>query len=303
MLLEEKSFNEGSKMKTNNILSLVSALVASASLVGCAGDAGKSPNSAQHSDTHGLYWHANPKDSVAKNAYSLAGFDVTFKEEVVQPGSDADNFLSKLLVNGTMGYVTGGLSGLSIMSLGSLYSSSDAEYIQVNQYVVFVPNPKNLPYNDESLVRAGAAYVYNHTQESQVALGFNPSKQSAALASCKIDLAVMNKWSTCDLPSKPGADVMPTSSMYSFQPIRPATGTEIPQLNLPAGDYSVIRYVFIPFKGNESSRNFSGIIFRSDSPKFTTPSGVAASIKGKDYYLFAGEYGQKGFPEKQLKAK
>ncbi|EES2025411.1 TPA: hypothetical protein HIT98_003928 [Escherichia coli] len=290
-------------MKTNNILSLVSALVASASLVGCAGDAGKSPNSAQHSDTHGLYWHANPKDSVAKNAYSLAGFDVTFKEEVVQPGSDADNFLSKLLVNGTMGYVTGGLSGLSIMSLGSLYSSSDAEYIQVNQYVVFVPNPKNLPYNDESLVRAGAAYVYNHTQESQVALGFNPSKQSAALASCKIDLAVMNKWSTCDLPSKPGADVMPTSSMYSFQPIRPATGTEIPQLNLPAGDYSVIRYVFIPFKGNESSRNFSGIIFRSDSPKFTTPSGVAASIKGKDYYLFAGEYGQKGFPEKQLKAK
>lgn len=303
MLLEEKSFNEGSKMKTNNILSLVSALVASASLVGCAGDAGKSPNSAQHSDTHGLYWHANPKDSVAKNAYSLAGFDVTFKEEVVQPGGDADNFLSKLLVNGSMGYVTGGLSGLSIMSLGSLYSSSDAEYIQVNQYVVFVPNPKNLPYNDESLVRAGAAYVYNHTQESQVALGFNPSKQSAALASCKIDLAVMNKWSTCDLPSKPGADVMPTSSMYSFQPIRPATGTEIPQLNLPAGEYSVIRYVFIPFKGNESSRNFSGIIFRSDSPKFTTPSGVAASIKGKDYYLFAGEYGQKGFPEKQLKDK
>ncbi|MEQ5173185.1 hypothetical protein [Escherichia coli] len=290
-------------MKTNNILSLVSALVASASLVGCAGDAGKSPNSAQHSDTHGLYWHANPKDSVAKNAYSLAGFDVTFKEEVVQPGGDADNFLSKLLVNGSMGYVTGGLSGLSIMSLGSLYSSSDAEYIQVNQYVVFVPNPKNLPYNDESLVRAGAAYVYNHTQESQVALGFNPSKQSAALASCKIDLAVMNKWSTCDLPSKPGADVMPTSSMYSFQPIRPATGTEIPQLNLPAGEYSVIRYVFIPFKGNESSRNFSGIIFCSDSPKFTTPSGVAASIKGKDYYLFAGEYGQKGFPEKQLKAK
>ncbi|HHP7705359.1 TPA: hypothetical protein ACSG6E_003929 [Escherichia coli] len=290
-------------MKTNNILSLVSALVASASLVGCAGDAGKSPNSAQHSDTHGLYWHANPKDSVAKNTYSLAGFDVTFKEEVVQPGGDADNFLSKLLVNGSMGYVTGGLSGLSIMSLGSLYSSSDAEYIQVNQYVVFVPNPKNLPYNDESLVRAGAAYVYNHTQESQVALGFNPSKQSAALASCKIDLAVMNKWSTCDLPSKPGADVMPTSSMYSFQPIRPATGTEIPQLNLPAGEYSVIRYVFIPFKGNESSRNFSGIIFRSDSPKFTTPSGVAASIKGKDYYLFAGEYGQKGFPEKQLKAK
>ncbi|EFG1538757.1 hypothetical protein [Citrobacter sp. RHBSTW-00271] len=290
-------------MKTKRFVSLVSAFVASASLVGCAGDAGKTPNSAQHSDTHGLYWHANSKDSVAKNAYSLAGFDVTFNEETVQPGGDADNLLSKLLISGSMGYVTGGLSGLSIMSLGSMYSSSDAEYIQVNQYVVFVPNPKKLPYNDESLVRAGAAYIYNHTKESQVALGFNPSKQSAALASCKIDMAVMNKWSTCDLPSKPAADVMPTKSMYSFQVIRPASGSEIPQLNLPAGDYSVVRYVFIPFKGNESSTNFSGIIFRSDSPKFTTPGGVAASINGKDYYLFAGEYGQKGFPEKTLKAK
>ncbi|EPF7443118.1 hypothetical protein ACSTWE_004148, partial [Escherichia coli] len=115
-------------MKNKRFVSLVSALVASASLVGCAGNAGQSPNSAQHSDTHGLYWHANAKDSVAKNAYSLAGFDVSFNEETVQPGGDADNFLSKLLISGSMGYVTGGLSGLSIMSLGSLYSSSDAEY-------------------------------------------------------------------------------------------------------------------------------------------------------------------------------
>ncbi|MCM9698225.1 hypothetical protein M5F74_17895 [Salmonella enterica] len=34
-----------------------------------------------------------------------------------------------------------------------------------------------------------------------------------------------------------------------------------------------------------------------------TPGGVAASINGKDYYLFTGEYGKKGFPEKTLKAK
>lgn len=53
-------------MKNKRFVSLVSALVASASLVGCAGNAGQSPNSAQHSDTHGLYWHANAKDSVAK---------------------------------------------------------------------------------------------------------------------------------------------------------------------------------------------------------------------------------------------
>ncbi|MBK4507891.1 hypothetical protein JJQ35_24975, partial [Enterobacter hormaechei] len=45
------------------------------------------------------------------------------------------------------------------------------------------------------------------------------------------------------------------------------------------------------------------IIFRSDSPNTTTPGGVAASINGKDYYLFTGEYGKKGFPEKTLKAK
>ena len=202
-----------------------------------------------------------------------------------------------------MGYVTGGLKGFGIMSLGSLYSSSDAEYIQVNQYLVFVPNPKKLPYNDESLVREGAKYVFEHTKATQASFGYNPEKQKAALATCKIDMAVVNKWSTCDLPSKPDADVFPTDSMYSFQAIRPATGPEIPQLNLPAGDYAVIRYVFIPFKGNETSADFSGIIFRSDSPNTTTPGGVAASINGKDYYLFTGEYGKKGFPEKTLKAK
>ena len=78
-------------MKNKRFVSLVSALVASASLVGCAGNAGQSPNSAQHSDTHGLYWHANAKDSVAKNAYSLAGFDVSFNEETVQPGGSSLN--------------------------------------------------------------------------------------------------------------------------------------------------------------------------------------------------------------------
>ncbi|MGV7963796.1 hypothetical protein QPK13_22845 [Photorhabdus tasmaniensis] len=290
-------------MKAKKYASLIAAVITGASLVGCSTEVGKSPSSAQNNTTHGVYWHANPKDSVAKNAYSLAGFDVSFDEKEVQPGGDADHFLSKLLISSSMGYVTGGLSGLSIMSLGSLYSSSDAEYIQVNQYVVFVPNPKKLPYNDESLVRAGAAHVYDHTKASQVAFGYDPEKQSAALATCKFDMAVVNKWSSCKLPSKPSADVMPTDSMYSFQAIRPATGAEIPQLNLPVGDYSVIRYVFIPFKGNETSVDFSGIIFRSDNQKFTTPGGVAASINGKDYYLFSGEYGQKGFPEKTLKKK
>ncbi|WP_250665798.1 hypothetical protein [Escherichia coli] len=94
------------------------------------------------------------------------------------------------------------------------------------------------------MVREGAKYVFEHTKATQASFGYNPEKQKAALATCKIDMAVVNKWSTCDLPSKPDADVFPTDSMYSFQAIRPATGTEIPQLNLPAGDYAVIRYVF-----------------------------------------------------------
>nr|WP_233341383.1 hypothetical protein [Escherichia coli] len=45
------------------------------------------------------------------------------------------------------------------------------------------------------------------------------------------------------------------------------------------------------------------LFFRSDSPKFTMPGGAAASINGKDYYLFSGEYGQKGFPEKNSEIK
>lgn len=290
-------------MKLLRLVSLVSSVVIGFSLSGCAGDTGTTPGTALNAYSHGQYWHAKANDSVAKNAYSFAGFDVNFKEQEVTPGGDADNFLSKYLINSSMGYVTGGLKGFGIMSLGSLYSSSDAEYIQVNQYLVFVPNPKKLPYNDESLVREGAKYVFEHTKATQASFGYKPEKQKAALATCKIDMAVVNKWSTCDLPSKPDADVFPTDSMYSFQAIRPATGTETPQLNLPAGDYAVIRYVFIPFKGNETSADFSGIIFRSDSPNTTTPGGVAASINGKDYYLFTGEYGKKGFPEKTLKAK
>lgn len=130
-------------MKLLRLVSLVSSVVIGFSLSGCAGDTGTTPGTALNAYSHGQYWHANANDSVAKNAYSFAGFDVNFKEQEVTPGGDADNFLSKYLINSSMGYVTGGLKGFGIMSLSSLYSSSDAEYIQVNQYLVFVPNPKN----------------------------------------------------------------------------------------------------------------------------------------------------------------
>lgn len=288
-------------MKVSQLVSLVCSVTVASTLAGCSSNVGKTPQTAETVKAHGLYWKANPKDSVAKNAFSLAGIDVSFSEQEIKPGGDADDFLSKLLISGSMGYVTGGLSGLSIMSLSSLYSDSDAEYMQLSQYVVFVPNPTNLPYDNEKLVRDGAKYIYSYTKDDQIAHGYNPEKQQNALNTCKMDMAIMNKWNTCGFDSKPEADVTGNSVMYRFQVIRPATGKELPLLNLPTDNYSVIRYTFIPSKGIISSANFNGLIVRADNPEFTAPPGLAASIKGKDYYLFKGDYGQKGFPEKVLK--
>ncbi|MCW4910631.1 hypothetical protein [Enterobacter hormaechei] len=103
-------------MKLLRLVSLVSSVVIGFSLSGCAGDTGTTPGTALNAYSHGQYWHANANDSVAKNAYSFAGFDVNFKEQEVTPGGDADNFLSKYLINSSMGYVTGGLKGFGIMS-------------------------------------------------------------------------------------------------------------------------------------------------------------------------------------------
>ncbi|UQI23137.1 MULTISPECIES: hypothetical protein [Salmonella] len=104
-------------MKLLRLVSLVSSVVIGFSLSGCAGDTGTTPGTALNAYSHGQYWHAKANDSVAKNAYSFAGFDVNFKEQEVTPGGDADNFLSKYLINSSMGYVTGGLKGFGIMSL------------------------------------------------------------------------------------------------------------------------------------------------------------------------------------------
>ncbi|WP_374982285.1 hypothetical protein [Salmonella enterica] len=98
-------------MKLLRLVSLVSSVVIGFSLSGCAGDTGTTPGTALNAYSHGQYWHAKANDSVAKNDYSFAGFDVNFKEQEVTPGGDADNFLSKYLINSSMGYVTGGLKG------------------------------------------------------------------------------------------------------------------------------------------------------------------------------------------------
>ncbi len=89
-------------MKLLRLVSLVSSVVIGFSLSGCAGDTGTTPGTALNAYSHGQYWHANANDSVAKNAYSFAGFDVNFKEQEVTPGGDADNFLSKYLINSSV---------------------------------------------------------------------------------------------------------------------------------------------------------------------------------------------------------
>ncbi|EIC1586297.1 hypothetical protein K9692_003713 [Escherichia coli] len=284
-------------MKVTRLVSLASTIAVAMVITGCSSNSGKTPDTSMSMYKHGVYWHQNPGDSVAKNAFSLSGFTVNFEEQTVKPGSDADNFLSKVLVSGSMGYITGGLTGLSIMSLGSLYSESDAERIQVNQFIVFVPNPSNLPYDDDSLVKAGGKYTLNYVSDGAKKWGFDSKKAAIAVDQCTIDKAVINKWSKCVLPSKPAKDVAPTESLFSFQAVRPATGKELPELGLPAGNYSVIRYTSIPSGFVESSKDFNGIIFRPDN-KNTVPGGLAASIKGNDYYLFSGEFGKKAFPEK-----
>jgi hypothetical protein len=286
-------------MKLNQSLSLAFVLTSSALMAGCASNVGKSPDTAQKSNSHGIYWTANPDDSVAKNAYSLAGVDVSFADSEVKPGSSDEAGISKYLMNGAMGAVTGGVSGLSIMTLGSLYSKDDAEYIAVEQYVVFVPNPNNLPYDDPSLVKEGARYTFNFVKDSSAKRGFNADKQVKAVDECVIEMSMMAKFNECVLSSKPTKDIAYDKRIFMFQAIRPAVGTEISQLKLPKGNYSVIRYGLIQTTLDKSSKGFNGFIMRADS-KNTAPRMLAVSIDGADYYLLKGELGKKGYPEKTL---
>lgn len=181
-------------MKGSRLATLASVIAAPLIMTGCSFNAGKTPDTAMNMYKHGVYWAQYPKDSVAKNAFSLSGIEENFSEQEIKAGGAADNFLSTLLVSSSMGYVTGGMTGLSIMSFGSLYSATDPEYLAIEQYVVFVPNNSNLQYDHESLVRDGAKYLYNYVKEDQIKMGFNPEKQQVAISNCKMDIAVINKW-------------------------------------------------------------------------------------------------------------
>ena len=280
-------------------LSILSLVASSLVLSGCTSTVGMTPQDAQHTNAHGVYWHQDAKDSLAKNSYSLSGVDVKFADAELAPGSSDEAGISKYLINGSMGYITGGLSGLSIMSLSSLYSKDDAERIILEQFVVFVPNKLNLPYNDPTLIKDGARYVFDFVKDSSSKRGFNSLKQIAAVDNCNINEAVMAKFSSCDLPTPPTKDVSFDSRLFEYQVIRPATGTEIPELKLNKGSYSVIRYSMIVTAMDASSKGFSGLILRPDNPKLS-PRMYSVSVSGSDYYLFSGANGRKGFPEKKL---
>jgi len=289
-------------MNSARLFSLVSTAAIVTALAGCSSSVGKSPDSALTSSSHGSYWTAKPQDSFAKNAYALAGTDVSFKDEDVAPGSADEAGISKYLVNGTMGAVTGGLKGLSIMSLGSLYSSEDAESITTEQYVAFVPNPNNLPYDDPSLIKDGARYIFDFVKDSAAKRGFNSSKRVAAVDQCTISKSTMAKWDECNLSSKPTKDIAFDSRLFEFQAIRPATGGELSNLGLAKGNYAVIRYGLMQTDLQQTSKGLKGFIMRPDVP-YTSPKMPAISINGMDYYLFKGKLGQEGFPEKKLTQK
>ncbi|NRN28372.1 hypothetical protein [Photorhabdus heterorhabditis] len=282
-----------------NTSSLFASVTATLLLAGCATNVGKTPETAQYSKFHGIYWHKNPSYSVAKNAYSLAGVDVNFSETEVKPGSVDEAGISKYLINGTMGYVTGGLKGLSIMTLASLYSKDEAERLVMEHFVVFVPNPANLPFDDAKLVKDGARYAFTFVKDSGAKRGFVLDKQLKAIDECQISTSLMAKFDSCVLASTPSKDTAFGDRIFDYQAIRPAIGQELSQLNLPKGNYSLIRYTLIPTTMDESSKGFNGFILRPDNPK-TSPRMPSVSINGQDYYLFSGKTGNKGFPEKTL---
>lgn len=147
---------------------------------------------------HEVYWHADPQKSVAVNAYSLAGVQVNVEEAENASGGVDEGMASKMLLNTATGAITGGLKAGIGMFTASLYSEGDAEYIQVMQYVVFVPNEKNLPINDDSLVKAGAKTIIESLKDKPQIGGATYEAQMKALSECKISKAIVGKWDSCE---------------------------------------------------------------------------------------------------------
>lgn len=276
----------------------MTAVVACSLLAGCATQP-SSPDNRMYTKEHGVYWHSDPQKSVATNAYALAGVPVNVDEAENSAGGVDEGLASKMLLNTATGAITGGLKAGIGMFTASLYSEADAEYIQVPQFVVFVPNPGNLPYNDQSLVKDGARIIIEAIKDKPKLNNASYTQQLKALNECSVNKSFMGPWDTCDTKFEVPQSGSNGTTFFRYQVIRPASGDELKQLNLPAGNYSVIRYVYFMVKGlSFDTTGFPGFTLMPQTPK-TAPGYASVSLNGGEYYFIRGSMGKKSFPLKK----
>lgn len=274
------------------------AVLACTFLSGCASQP-VNPNNRMFTKEHGGYWHSNPQKSVALNAYSLAGVQVSVDEAENAAGGVDEGLASKMLLNTATGVITGGLKAGIGMFGASLYSEADAEHIQVMQYVVFVPNENNKPIDDESLVKSGAKVIIEALKDKPKFSSAAYEPQIEALNNCKINKSYIGMWDSCDTSKKIQGSGSPNLRFFEFQVIRPATGDELTLIGLPKGNYTVIRYIdFFPLGLEFDTTHFPGFTLMPQTPK-TAPGFASVSINGSEYYFIKGVLGQKGFPLKK----
>lgn len=267
-------------------------------LAGCASQS-TSPDNRMFTKEHGVYWHADPQKSVALNAYSLAGVQVNVEEAEKASGGVDEGLASKMLLNTATGAITGGLKAGIGMFTASLYSEADAEYLQVPQFVVFVANPHNLPDDAPSLVKSGASIIINALKDIPKYNNSNYEKQKLALSECIVNKSVVNKWDTCDTPTIVDGAGGSGKEFLTYQVIRPATGDELSLLNLPKGNYSLIRYMgFVPKELTFDTSNFPGFRLMPQDSR-TSPGFASVTLNGEEYYFIKGNLGRKGFPLKK----
>lgn len=274
------------------------AVLASSLLAGCATQP-SSPDNRMFTTMHDVYWHSDPQKSVAVNAYSLAGVQVNVSEAENATGGVDEGLASKMLLNTATGAITGGLKAGIGMFTASLYTEGDAEYIQVPQFVVFVDNPRNLPYNDQSLVKDGAKIIIEAIKDKPKLNNASYTQQIKALNECTTNKSFMGPWDTCDTKLEVPQSGSNDTTFFKYQVIRPASGDELKQLNLPAGKYSVIRYTYFMVKGlSFDTKGFPGFTLMPQTPK-TAPGYASVSVNGGEYYFIKGSMGQKAFPLKK----
>lgn len=267
-------------------------------LAGCASQP-TSPDNRMFTKEHGVYWHADSQKSMAVNAYSLAGVQVNVEEAENASGGVDEGLASKMLLNTATGAITGGLKAGIGMFTASFYSEADAEYLQVPQFVVFVENPHKLPIDDITLVKSGASIIIEALKDTPKYNNSTYENQKITLSQCIINKSVINNWDTCDTPSVVKGAGGSGKEFLTFQAIRPATGDELPALNLPKGNYSIIRYMgFVPKDLVFDTSSFPGFRLMPQDSR-TSPGFASVTINGKEYYFIKGAAGKKGFPLKK----